>query len=358
MALADAKKLMLRGLEACIFTAAVLLVKLRDTIVFHEPFGTLGGDGTAGVTQDTLFDLASLTKVIATTPGWLILASAEPHVLDEPLTRWFPKAPEDKSHITPRHLLAHSSGLPAWRPYYLYPQIGTPRDWYTADKILSEPLQYPPGSRTLYSDLGFMLLGFFVEMQTAKSLHVFTREQIFHPLGLASALTFRPEIYRGRTALTRKGELGGTVNDLNARALGGVAGHAGLFGTAGGVGEVASTILRSLRSPGGFFDQAVTREFCTRARFGEHCSRPLGFDTPTSEGSSSGRFFSHDSLGHTGFAGTSLWIDPERDLIVVLLTNRVYHGESDFRIKAFRPRVHDAVVEEIIASRSMPIRGA
>ena len=348
MALADVQKLMLQGLTEGIFTAAVLLVKLRDTIIFHDPFGTLGGEGTAQVKQDTLFDLASLTKVIATTPAWLILASRDPHILDQPLTRWFSDAPEDKAAITPRHLLAHISGLPAWRPYYLLHAGDTPRDLFTKEKILSEPLLYQPGESTLYSDLGFILLGFILEIETGKRLEIFTSEEIFGPLGQARNLMFLPMCDKDRTALTRKGDPPGVVNDLNARALGGVAGHAGLFGTAHGVAEVGSRILLSLKWPDSFFDKNATRLFCTKAQFGNPCTRPLGFDTPTPEGSSSGRFFSPASLGHTGFTGTSLWMDPERELIVVLLTNRVYAGESDFRIKEFRPLVHDAIVEEIM----------
>jgi CubicO group peptidase (beta-lactamase class C family) len=137
------------------------------------------------------------------------------------------------------------------------------------------------------------------------------------------------------------------VNDLNARALGGVAGHAGLFGTAKGVAKMAAEILSSLASARGFFDRATTSAFCTGVGPRNGNNRALGFDTPSIEGSSAGHQFSSRSVGHTGFTGTSLWIDPETDVIVVLLTNRVFMGESDFRLTAFRPKLHDTIMGEI-----------
>jgi CubicO group peptidase (beta-lactamase class C family) len=128
--------------------------------------------------------------------------------------------------------------------------------------------------------------------------------------------------------------------------MGGVSGHAGLFGTAKGVTALAREVLNSLKSGKGFFDATCVREFSTRPNLVQDCTRALGFDTPSPGDSTSGRFFSAGSLGHTGFTGTSLWIDPEKDLIVVLLTNRVFAGEADVRIKAFRPLIHDIIVEE------------
>jgi CubicO group peptidase (beta-lactamase class C family) len=338
---------MKQGLNEEMFTGAVLLVTTGKNILFHETYGTLGGMGTEPVKHETLFDLASLTKVLAVTPSWILMAGEDPGILDQSICRWFSNTPVDKRCITPRHLLAHASGLPAWRPYYLLPASRhTSED--TAARILEEPPEYSPDRGSVYSDLGFILLGFIIEKETGRDLEQFTREMIYEPLGLTEDLLFTPQAGK-RTAMTRVGELSGLVNDLNARALGGVAGHAGLFGTGRGVAALAGEMLLSLKESGRFFNSDVTRTFCTRAGFTTDSTRALGFDTPSEKGSTSGRLFSKDSVGHTGFTGVSLWIDIPRELIVVLLTNRVFMGEADFRIKEFRPMIHDAVMESVLS---------
>jgi CubicO group peptidase (beta-lactamase class C family) len=347
MRFSRADETMKQGMREEIFTAAALLVAKSTKIVFHQTYGTLGGTGTDPAKLDTLFDLASLTKVLAVTPSWILMAAEDPSLLDQNIGRWFPNTPPDKSCITPRCLLAHASGLPAWRPYYLLPASRhTNED--TAARILAEPLDYSPGQGCIYSDLGFMLLGFSIEKETGRNLEQFSRERIYEPLGLADDLLFRPKDDK-RIAMTRAGDFPGLVNDLNARALGGVSGHAGLFGTAKGVAALAGEILMSLKESGRFFDKETTRAFRARAGFTSDSTRTLGFDTPSEEGSTSGRLFSKDSVGHTGFTGVSLWIDIPRDLIVVLLTNRVFLGEADLRIKAFRPLLHDAVMEHVLS---------
>lgn len=338
---------MKQGLREEIFTAAALLVAKSTKIVFQQTYGTLGDTGTDPVKPDTLFDLASLTKVLAVTPSWIFMVSKDPSLLDQSIGRWFPNTPPDKSCITPRCLLAHASGLPAWRPYYLLPASRhTNED--TAARILAEPLEYSPGQGCIYSDLGFMLLGFIIEKETGRNLEQFSRERIYEPLGLAEDLLFCPNNLK-RIVMTRAGDSPGLVNDLNARALGGVSGHAGLFGTAKGVAALAGEILMSFKENGRFFDKDTVRSFCARAGFTSDSTRTLGFDTPSEEGSTSGRLFSRDSVGHTGFTGVSLWIDIPRDLIVVLLTNRVFVGEADLRIKGFRPMLHDAVIEHVLS---------
>ena len=193
-----------------------------------------------------------------------------------------------------------------------------------------------------------MLLGFIVERETGMESERYFRARISEPLNLAGDLLFHPDaLERERTAHTRPGEAPGLVNDLNARALGGAAGHAGLFGTADAVAALADAILFSLNSDSGFFSGPLIREFCEPAGFVSWSTRALGFDTPSERGSSSGRLFSSKSLGHTGFTGTSLWMDPHKRVTVVLLTNRVFMGESDFRIKEFRPAVHDAMMKAL-----------
>jgi len=352
-------KQMNKALEEGLFTGAVLRVVLQGNTLFQKSYGTTGGPGTAIIKSDTLFDLASLTKVLATTPCWILLSTTDPHILDKPLVTWFPGAPPDKTGITPRQLLAHSSGLPAWRPYYLisyladfmvlvrspYEKRGSMTRWN--DRILAESLVSEPGSGCLYSDLGFMLLASIVERETGQDFTQFLQDKFYGPLGLTNKLMFNPPQGRYEIALTRRGEPAGIVHDLNCRSMGRVSGHAGLFGTAEGVSKIAEEILTALKSRESFFDRDRVRVFCERPRFVEDCTRALGFDTPSKEDSSSGRFFSPNSLGHTGFTGASLWIDPERELIVVLLTNRVLMGESNLRIKAFRPLIHDTIIGEI-----------
>jgi len=352
-------KQMSKALEEGLFTGAMLRVAHRGHVLFQKTYGTTAGPGTPAITPDTLFDLASLTKVLATTPCWLLLSAPDPDILDRPLASWFPESPHDKREITPRQLLAHSSGLPAWWPYYLFSYLadlrllirrahdsrGSLTRWQS--KILAESLAFEPGRGCLYSDLGFILLASIVERQTDRNFAGFLQERIYSPLGLTDQLMFNPGQERYRIALTRRGDPAGLVHDLNCRSMGGVSGHAGLFGSADGVGRVAEEILAALKSRASFFDPIRVRDFCARAGFVEGCTRALGFDTPSKEDSSSGRFFSPNSLGHTGFTGTSLWIDPEKELIVVLLTNRVLMGESDLRIKTFRQLLHDTIVGEI-----------
>lgn len=344
--LAAVHDLMLQGLENRLFTGAVLLVDWRRETVFHQAYGTVGSPEDPPVTLDTLFDLASLTKVLVTTPCWMIEVGRSPQSLDRPLREWLPEAPVDKAGLTPRLLLAHCSGLPAWRPYYLFPST---RDCLqlVRDRILHEHLAYKPATHTIYSDLGFMVLAALLEESWGMNLALAAKKRVFEPLGLADHLMFQPDPTRDAICFTRPGDQPGAVHDLNARALNGISGHAGLFGTAYGVWGIARDILQSLQSADGLFTASVAAMFCRRAGIVPGSFRALGFEKPDGDVSSCGRYFSPESIGHTGFTGTSLWIDPTRSLIVVLLTNRVYMGETDMRIKEFRPLLHDTVVQSL-----------
>ncbi|MGO8881303.1 MAG: serine hydrolase domain-containing protein [Desulfomonilaceae bacterium] len=338
--------LFLEALDRRMFTAAAVIVLSHGDTVHQAYYGTLADDSESPVNENTLFDLASLTKVVATTPSWFFLSAKHPQILDAPLIRWFPDVPSNKAQITPRLLLAHSSGLPAWRPYYLTAPKCDPQT-FVRGKIFSEPLIYEPGQGFTYSDLGFILLSFIIQLETSFSLDQFTRKFIYEALGLEGDLMFKPYEIADRVAPTRPDDPPGLVNDLNARSLGGISGHAGLFGTVRGVTEMARQILLSLQSSEAFFNSSTVSEFCSPAGYHRDSSRGLGFDTNLVNSSSCGDKFKPKSVGHTGFTGTSLWIDPERELVVTLLTNRVYMGESDFRIKIFRPLVHDTIVEEL-----------
>jgi CubicO group peptidase (beta-lactamase class C family) len=211
--------------------------------------------------------------------------------------------------------------------------------------IFAERFMYEPWADTLYSDLGFMILAVILERESEMTTDQCAQEWVFEPIGAPNVL-FRPAA-RGRSiACTRDDEPAGLVHDLNCRALGGVSGHAGLFGDARSVAGIMRQFIES-GEQNRLLPHAIIHEFVTRVGRPAHSSRALGFDTP-SPGSSSGCCFSPTSFGHTGFTGVSVWLDPEIALTVVLLTNRVYMGESDMRIKDFRPRIHDLVRKELL----------
>jgi CubicO group peptidase (beta-lactamase class C family) len=274
-------------------------------------------------------------------PEWITDAGTEPH------SDW-------RGSVTIRHLLTHSSGLPAHKDYFL--TIHSEREAIAC--ICSEPLEYAPGTKTVYSDLGFLLLGEILKRVTGRTLDRLARERIFEPLEMNNTMFNPPKSLESRIAPTendttfRKRLLRGEVHDENAFAMGGVAGHAGMFATAADLATFCQTILN-----GGMY---AHRRLMTRATIAQFTApqtitdntRTLGWMVPT-PGSSSGHYFSARSFGHTGFTGSSLWIDPDRQLFVVLLTNRVYPTRANDKITAVRPALHDAVVEALgLASAS------
>jgi CubicO group peptidase (beta-lactamase class C family) len=325
--------------------AAVIEVGSPDAATWTAAFGTLSYDADAApAVTGTIFDLASLTKVIATTSLVMRLVAEGRLGLDTPLAAIWPAWDGPQGAITVAQLLDHSSGLPAHARLW---EQHRDRAGF-ADAIRAMPLERPPGERSVYSDLGFILLGWLVEDIGARPL-----DDAFHALADAwgLGLGFRPgealmpgiaptefDPWRGRL-------LRGDVHDENAAALGGVAGHAGLFGTAAGVGAFARLVLRSFTEPTPLGDPSLMRTFATPAdpRRG---SRALGWD-PMRPTSSCGTRASAASIGHTGFTGTSLWIDPVARRYVVLLSNRVNPTRANDAFIALRPRVHDAVAEDL-----------
>lgn len=322
--------------------------------------GTTAGSGSPPVFARTCFDLASLTKPLATALAVLCLLKEGKVGLGFPLPSLLPgTVPTDKEEITLRHLLGHASGLPAYRPYFktLVKMAPEKRSANLRQAILAEPLLYPPGRGSLYSDLDYMLLGMIIEEASGQRLDRVVASKVFAPLGLEEELFFQPLPaghpersfaatedcpWRGRV-------LSGEVHDDNAYALGGVAGHAGLFGTAAGVLALALHLLdmRQKRAVHPGFRREDLQTFLTSRSSAPSASWVLGFDTPSPVGSSAGRYFSASSFGHLGFTGTSFWVDPEKELVVVLLTNRVHPSRADDRIKVFRPRFHDMVMETL-----------
>ncbi|MEW6218973.1 MAG: serine hydrolase [Thermodesulfobacteriota bacterium] len=327
-----------------------------------------------------LFDLASLTKPLATT---LLLAQAVGRRqldLDTPLAHLLlPPLPADKKAITVRQLLSHCSGLPAHRPYYreLVTQPPAARRRRLLELLLAEPLLAPPGEATLYSDCGFLLLGLLVEAWCGESLDRAVQRLVYQPLGLEAHLGFRPLARDGLLDPAAPGAGGrqlvatsrcpwrgrllqGEVEDENAHALEGVAGHAGLFGDVAGVVDLALILLDAWQGRGAgaaFFGPGLA-PFFQRGTAPAGSTWALGFDTPSDVGSSAGRFLSRRSAGHLGFTGTSFWIDPDQDLVVVLLTNRVHPRRDNPAIRAFRPRFHEALEAALARTAEGPATAA
>ncbi|MDP6977399.1 MAG: serine hydrolase domain-containing protein [Myxococcota bacterium] len=322
------------------------------------------------MTRKTIFDLASLTKPLATTASIMLLVKDGLVDLDDPVAKVLPSfADRDKEAVTIRHLLTHSSGLKPWRGFHeLLIQkerktgervLGTPegRAWIL-DRVLRSGLVHDPGEAAVYGDLDFIALGALVEEVTKQPLDRFCAERIFEPLGMndtrflplpVDGSSGVPEPLRRRIAATedcawRDRIVWGEVHDPNASAMGGVAGHAGLFAPADDVMTFALAFLDGWHGRSEFFPQELVRTFCARQHLPEDSDWALGWDTPTKGSSSSGERFSENSVGHLGFTGTSLWIDLEREAIVVMLTNRVHLVAKRSRFD-LRPAVHDFIID-------------
>ena len=344
---AAARGVLEAGVRDGAFAAAAVEVGRSTGPVWQAAFGRAGtSDDAPPAGTDTVFDLASLTKVIATTTLAMRAVDQGRLDLDAPVSRrlagW---RGADRASVTAADLLAHQSGLTAHLPFF--------RDHRGRQEfesaIAALPLEYAPRSASIYSDLGFILLGFILEDALEAGLDA-AFDPVVEQCGWGD-LRFRPpRDWRDRTAPTefdawRGRLLRGEVHDENAWALGGVAGHAGLFGTAAAVGRFARTIAAGFRGGTTIAASATFNRFMTRTRV-PGSSRALGWDTmlPTS---SCGTRMSARAVGHTGFTGTSLWIDPAADVYVALLTNRVYPTRANEAILGIRPALHDAVMEEI-----------
>jgi CubicO group peptidase (beta-lactamase class C family) len=313
-----------RGLTAGGYPGASVIVGRRGYAVFEKGYGRLGwGTSSPSVVPDeSIYDLASLTKVVGTATAAMILWDEGRLDLDAPVSKYVPAfSGGTKDDVTIRHLLTHTSGLPAGRD--LRRLASSP--WEARTVVMTTPLACRPGVCQVYSDLGADVLGFAVEAIAGQGLDAFLEERVFTPLGMSDT-HFRPDMaLRDRIAPTevsspRGYPLRGEVHDENAWALGGVAGHAGLFSTAADLSLFAQMMLNRGTYNGIRIvsDSAVAR-FTTRVVG----TRALGWDTSDGDGTA-GVHMGERAYGHTGFTGTSLWIDPDRDLFVVLLTNRVH----------------------------------
>ena len=337
------------GVEEKAFPGAATAVIHGGRLVVLKAFGRFTFDPTSPLIEaESIFDLASLTKVVATTSMAMILYERGLLDLEMPVAGILPEVKSEDSRwqeITFRQLLAHSSGLPAYERLFLRAKS---RDDIVRQAFLV-PLKYDPETRFEYSDVGFILLGIALERITSEPLDRFCQREIFGPLGMTHTAFNPPAAWKSQIVPTaddrtfRKRIIQGEVQDENAGEMGGVAPHAGLFSTAPDMAIFASSMLRggaTLVRP-----QTVAL-FTHRQRSPAGTSRALGWDTP-SDPSQSGKYFSASSFGHLGYTGTSLWIDPERQISVTLLTNRTWPDCANQTIKEVRPAFHDAVMEAL-----------
>jgi CubicO group peptidase (beta-lactamase class C family) len=342
------------AVSAGVAPGAVLAVGRHGNLVHLQGYGRLDTDPSSpAASPRTVYDLASLTKVVGTTTAAMILEEEGRLDLDRPIREYLPEldSPE-KAAITSRMLLTHEAGFEAFAALY---QDFRGRDQYL-EQINLRPLRRPPGTQTEYSDWDLILLQMIIERISGTTLDHFLQQRVFGPLDMVDT-GFNPSATsRGRIAPTeiqefRGGKVHGEVHDENAWALGGVAGHAGLFSTAPDLAIFAQMMLNG----GEIGGQRILRpETVARwtSRQARGSTRALGWDTPSSRGSA-GRYFSARSFGHTGFTGTSMWMDPEKGLYVVLLTNRVNPTRENTGVGTLRSAVAD-VVQEAVADA--PVR--
>ncbi len=357
-----------------VFPGAVLLVREGTRVFYLRAFGSRSLEPAAAMMrEDTIFDIASLTKAFATSVAMMLLVRDGKVRLDDRVTRFFHNfGVFGKTHITFRHLLSHCSGLAAWKPFYKdiasiekrggrINFLGSPAAKAHVYQLLhQEHLEQPPGTRTVYSDLGFMLLGAIIEEISAQSLDRFCQEHIFRPLGAKTMAFVDLSLMRSRRlepatewiAPTercpwRKKLLCGEVHDDNAYAMGGVAGHAGVFAPARDLDTLLVALKQCYAGNSALIPARIVREFWSPDATVPGSTWCLGWDTPSPTSSSAGTSFSRHSVGHLGFTGCSVWLDIERDRHVILLSNRVHPTRDNDQIKAFRPHIHDVIAQAI-----------
>ena len=340
------EELLHAAVDAESLPGAVVAVGIGQDIVYEQALGF--AERLHGVirpmTFDTLFDLASLTKVVATLPSVLLLVEQGELRLSDPVTHFIPAfSGAEKEGVTVRHLLTHSAGLSAHREFY--------RTWSHHDEILAaviaEPLEASPGMQVVYSDLGFILLGEIVQRVTGQTLDAYARHQIFEPLGMVHTQYCPPSELASCIAATEdvpeRGVKVGVVHDENAEALGGVSGHAGLFAT-------ARDLIRYLHMWLGWSESddnvlsAPTRRLAVQSHMqGMNVARGLGWVLRGDVYDHMGDLWPQSGAGHTGFTGTSLAFDPVSGLWTVLLTNRVHYGRENNLMRRLRPLIHNVI---------------
>ncbi|RPH52867.1 MAG: serine hydrolase [Desulfobacteraceae bacterium] len=352
---------MIDAISDNVFPGAVLLVSVKNKVLFFDSYGLANRFSGKKMSRDIVFDLASLTKPLATTLAVMKLVQKGKLGIEDKLASILPLFRNtDKEGISIINLLSHNSGIPDYRPYYLS-LSGLPqnkRENALRDLLVKEPLLSMPGENVLYSDLGFMILRWVVETVSESRLDRFVYDNIYKPLGLEK-LFFVDLAHEANNGKERNESfaateicpwrnilLEGVVHDENSFVMGGIEGHAGLFGTAGDANLLLSEILFSLHgiSKKAVIDGKQANCFLRRR---EGAVRALGFDAPSLTGSSSGIHFSRNSVGHLGFTGTSFWMDLDNFVIIILFTNRVHPSRENVKIKEFRPVLHDIIMETL-----------
>jgi CubicO group peptidase (beta-lactamase class C family) len=361
------------AVERGVFPGATLIVRLGEDVLYEHAAGFRSlTPERKPMRMDTVFDLSSLTKPLATTVAVMMLTRDGKLKLEDRLSRFFPNfGVHGKGQITLRHLLAHCSGLPAWKPFYQQiAQIekngkvnfmaNSGAREYVYEQIHREKPQSPPGTVTVYSDLNFILLGELVEQVSGVNLARFCRDKIFRRLGLRATDFIDISLVRSRglepvvemiapteICPLRGRLLAGEAHDENAYAMGGVAGHAGLFASVADVDRIARELLACYHGRSDLIAKKIVAQFWQRDDTVKDSTWALGWDTPSTQNSSAGRFFSPRAVGHLGFTGTSIWIEPQREIAVSLLTNRVHPKRDNEAIREFRPVIHDLIMETI-----------
>jgi CubicO group peptidase (beta-lactamase class C family) len=347
-------KIVKTAIEEAVAPGVAIAVGRNGHIAYMKGYGYIDWNqpGSPAVDTNTLYDLASLTKVIATTTVAMILEEGGQLDISRTVASYLPEfnSPE-KAQITVKQILTHSGGLEAGANIF---SSARGREQYLY-QINARPLEYTPGTNMIYSDWDMILLQLVMERITGKTLDVLANEKIFRPLGMTDTqyqppISLRPRIAPTQVDDARGGLLWGTVHDENAWAIGGVAGHAGLFSTARDLALFSMMILNGGEGANGIRIAKPATIARWTARQGKESSRTLGWDSPEG-GSSAGQFFSPWSFGHTGFTGTSIWLDPEKDLFVVVLTNRVNPTRNNTRHVQLRRDVADAVQQAVLGAR-------
>lgn len=333
-----------RAVDDGAFPGAYAAVGTANGIIAEVGVGRLDSADRHRPNARTVWDLASLTKVVGTTSAVMLLVQEGKIELDAPVVRYLPEwTSPGTATITIRHLLTHSAGLPSWRPFYK--EATSASD--ARAKLFATAPDTVPGARFLYSDLGFILLGLVVERVSGEPLSAFDTLRVFRPLGMRDIRYLPPSSWKSRIAPTeqdpwRQRHLRGEVHDENAAMLGGVSGHAGLFASGNDLVRFARMYLNNGVVDGHrVFDSTSIARF-TKVQDTTLSRRALGWETPTG-GNSAGRQLSPMAFGHTGFTGTSLWMDPQQGIFVLLLTNRVNPTRQNLKIGAVRIGLADAV---------------
>lgn len=325
-----------QGIKDGVFPSASLLVSKAGSMIYRK---------NVGCDDKALFDIASLTKPLATASLFLKLLEEKKVFLHQPLSHFLKSFERpDKQSLTFKHLLDHTSGLPAWKPYFKILETEHPsllthweaRQWYL-QKISEEVLENPTGTKRVYSDLGFMILGIIIENIFRDKLDALFKKHVADPLGLKNTFFIRVgekpplpvrQFLPTEDSPWRHKIIQAEVHDDNAYALGGVAGHAGLFSTVDDLHQFCLEIVNQRKK-----------------LMGEYS---LGWDTPSPQDSQAGKYFLKNSIGHLGYTGCSMWIDFDQDFHIILLTNRVHPTSQNEKIKTLRPQLHNLIYEQLI----------